>query len=124
VHVIAKEAGPAIARAKAEFRVLPNLKEFQTSVELRAVLADAYDSKTPIEEYTPRVTDTAGIISVRMRLDSGPSRDIFFQAPAAVIDHLIRHLTATQKELQALMQHAKVSNIGTTAPREAATVEA
>lgn len=113
VREIASQASARIERAVASYQVLPNLRTIQASVELRAIVDEEYDSSFSVEEYAPTVRDTAGIVSVRLQLDAGPTPDVFFQATPEVVAVLVHRLSAALKELGALTRYARPQDSST-----------
>lgn len=89
---------------KSEFAsgLLPSLRSFGTTVELRAVQEDPYRPGEPIEAYTPNITTCVGIISVKIGLDTGAFKDVFFQTDKDGLILLIREFEAAVKDLDAL----------------------
>ena len=93
----------ALERA-AESGVLPTLRSFGTTVELRAIQKSRYRIGTNVENYQPKLTGVVPIVSVFVRLDSGTPSSFVFQAPADDLTYFIDVLRAAQKDASALLK--------------------
>ncbi len=108
----ARKLEPEIRRRRAAGGVLPTLKTFGITVELRAVRKDFYRSGTPIEAYRPQILDTTMIASVHVGVDVGTPDDFYFQADEDDIDYLINCLKAAKKDMKALRAYLNLGGTG------------
>ncbi len=92
----------AIRRRTYSEGVLPGLKTFGTTVEMRAVQKDRYRWGTSVNEYGPRILDVAGVVSVHIGLNEGTPRDFYFQVSEEDLELLISGFKAARKDLRAL----------------------
>lgn len=89
--------------------VLPSLKSFGTTVELRAITEDKFRVGMSADEYEPEITGLVAVVSVRLTTDSGLADEFCFQASAEEFDVLIEALKATQKDLKKIELRANSS---------------
>lgn len=90
-------------RRSAEAGVLPSMTGSGTTVELRGVFEERYKYGRSVEEYAPKLTGMAPIISVAITVDSGPLKTLAFQGASQEIGYLIAELQAALKCAQALV---------------------
>ena len=97
---------PLARRREYEAGVLPSLRSYGTTAELRAVFDSEYDESQEVDDYSPKLLSTVPIISVHIGVDTGTPEDFFFQATASELELLV-------KELQAALKEARILQDGT-----------
>jgi len=102
------EVEPEIRRRRAAAGVLPVFTGCGVTVEVRSVREAPYRRGAPIEEYEPQVVDTATVASVKIALDEGPCKEVYFQADESDMDYLINLLEAAKKDIAALRRFLKL----------------
>lgn len=103
---------PEILRRRAAGGVLPTLKSFGVTVEVRAVRKDVFRWGTPIEAYQPRILDTTMVASIHIGVDEGTPDDFYFQTDENDIDYLIGSLKAAKKDMKALRAYLNLDGTG------------
>jgi hypothetical protein len=76
------------------------------------VREDLYRWGTPVEEFSPRVTDAVPVVSIHIEADVGNPKDFYFQASKEDVEYLISLLSAAKKELIAFEDYLGLSNQG------------
>ncbi len=118
-HMLKRLQTDAAAKLEAEIRrrraaggVLPVLKSFGITVEVRAVRKDIFRWGTPIEAYQPQVIDTTMVASINVGVSEGTPDDFYFQANEDDIDYLINSLKAAKKDMKALRAYLNLDGTG------------
>lgn len=101
-----------IRRRRAAGGVLPTLKSFGITVEVRAVRKGIFRWGTPIEAYQPQVIDTTMVASIHVGVTEGTPDDFYFQADEDDIDYLISSLKAAKMDMKALRAYLKPDGTG------------
>lgn len=103
---------PEIRRRRAAGGVLPTLKSFGITVEVRAVRKGIFRWGSPIEAYQPQVIDTTMVASINIGVTEGTPDEFYFQADESDIDYLISSLKAAKKDMKALRAYLNLNDTG------------
>lgn len=88
--------------------VLPSLKSFGTTVELRAIVKNDFHIGMRSSEYDPKIAGLVPVVSVHIGTDSGGLTDFSFQASSEELDALIEELNAARIALSKMADFAKI----------------
>jgi len=79
-------------RRRTETGILPSLKSFGSTVEMRVIVDNPFDSSMDAETYQADVVGLVPVISVVLAFDSGLVRDISFQLSRSELELLVAEL--------------------------------
>jgi hypothetical protein len=102
-----------VVRRRYAAGVLPTLRSFGATVEVRAIRRKEYDWDSPIDAYTSAIADLTPVASVHIWVTKGTPEDLYFQIEEVDLDRLIRCLEALKKDFRALAEHLHLSERGT-----------
>ncbi len=83
--------------------VMPSLKAFGITVELRGVFETRFRWGTSVKEYASDVSSIVPVASIHVGVDAGPQTDFYFQADDNELQLLIDSLEAARLDMRALM---------------------
>lgn len=89
----------SVLRMQYAHASLPNLKSVSFTVNFRAVFDETYKLGTDLDAYRPKCIGTIPVGVIQLRLDEGPTQDMFFQADRRAIGVLVDHLRALERQL-------------------------
>ena len=90
--------------------VLPSLKTFGTTVELRAIVENLFRVGMDSAKYSPKISGVVPIVSIRIKTDSGSIDEFAFQTDEKVLAAFIEELKSAQVILCELNRVTKFSN--------------
>lgn len=96
---LAEQNADMKTRQRYALRCLPVLKAVSTSADYRLVFDKEFGVTSEISSHHPKCLDAVPIAIVQLVFDSGPTKDVFFQADKRTLGILINHLHAVDKEL-------------------------
>jgi hypothetical protein len=105
-------------RKAAASGVLPSLKSFGTTVELRAVAGKPFRIGMSADKYEPEILGLVPVISVSLGVDSGPIQHFSFQASPKEITALIEELRSAFVCLQQSIEKCATGILSETPPPE------
>lgn len=108
VQVIAvNQVEPEVKRRKAAQANGPFLASISVSTGILPVNEEKYKPFSS-DDYEPKMVDTVDFATVRLSIDGGPVKEIFFNAEEDSIDMIIDTLRAAKKDMAALRKFLKV----------------
>lgn len=88
--------------------VLPSLRSFGTTVELRAVVKNPFCIGMLAKDYEPNITGLVSVVSVKLRADSGVPDEFSFQASKGELEALIEELKSAHIALERIEEQVNI----------------
>ncbi len=96
---LAQQNADAETRQRYALRSLPVLTAVSISADYRLVFDREFKPGDAVSSFRPDCLGTIPIAVVQLVFDSGPTKNVFFQADKRTLSILIDHLRAVDKEL-------------------------
>jgi hypothetical protein len=96
---LAEQKGDMKVRQRYALRSLPVLEVISTSADYRLVFDKKFGVTSEISSYQPKCLDAVPVAIIQLVFDSGPTKNVFFQADRRSLRLLIDYLRAVDREL-------------------------